>query len=60
MNDGLMNILKSMDLPPLRIKDLNDSNLLWLARNIMINNRDHPDVLRAGHMIKDLLKERGL
>jgi hypothetical protein len=52
MNE-LENILASMDVPPLRRKDLG-----WLKRNLAVRNRDHPEFHRAMRIIHDLLENK--
>ena len=52
MNE-LQDILKTMDVPLLRQKDLQ-----WLKRNLAVRNRDHPEFFRAMRIIHDLLKNR--
>lgn len=51
-NEELENILMHMDIPKLRIKDLN-----WLNRNLAINNSNHPDFEKAINLIKQIQKE---
>lgn len=43
---GLQYLLKGMDVPTGRIRDLN-----WLRRNLDINNSDHPNYQRAMNIL---------
>lgn len=52
----LMNILTNMDLPKGRL-DLTQSNIRWLLRNIQINNGNHPDIIVAIELLKNLLTD---
>ena len=54
--DRLVEILKSMDVPRRRC-ELSKNNLRWLARNIAVRNRDHPQFEDAFNLIKLLLKK---
>ena len=51
----LHRILDSMNIPSFRTQQMNESNLLWLQRNIMIQNAEHPDIQRANEIIRQLL-----
>lgn len=50
----LLGILDKMDLPSRR-KMINKENLLWLSRNIMFKNNDHPNFQRSIELIRMLL-----
>jgi hypothetical protein len=52
----LVSILKTMDVPRRRC-ELSKSNLRWLARNIAVRNREHPQFEDAFNLIKLLLKK---
>jgi hypothetical protein len=41
-----------MDIPQARSKDIG-----WLNRNISVNNANHPNILKALWIIKQLIKE---
>jgi len=53
----LHGILDSMNLPSFRTQQMNESNLLWLQRNVGINNGAHPDIHRVDQLIRKLLKK---
>lgn len=53
----LLSILKTMDVPNLRIQEMNETNLRWLQRNVGINNGAHPDIDRAMLLIRRMLTE---
>ena len=57
--ENLEKILSTMDLPKDRISKLTLDNLLWLNRNLAINNSGHPGVLTARMMIQIRLRELG-
>lgn len=50
----LTDILKDMDIPTMR-RELTTPNLRWLARNLLIRNRDKPEFGTAIHFIQHLL-----
>jgi len=54
MRSELAKILDTMDIPALR-KELTESNLRWLNRNILVRNSQHPDVEKALVIIRQLL-----
>ena len=54
--DRLVKILKSMDIPRRRL-ELSKNNLRWLARNIAVRNREHPQFEEAFDLIKLFLKK---
>jgi hypothetical protein len=54
--DQLAKILKSMDVPRRRC-EFSKNNLRWLARNIAVRNREHPQFEEAFDLIKLLLKK---
>ena len=41
-NDFLLGLLKTMNIPEARLKDVN-----WLIRNLPIRNSQHPNFTRA-------------
>jgi hypothetical protein len=47
----LNEILKTMDIPEGRIHDT-----FWLRRNLMFNNKDHPDFEEAIRILKQVSK----
>jgi len=55
--ETLIKILNTMDIPDMR-KDLNQVNIRWLNRNILIRNSEHPEIERAIKIIRGLLKQR--
>lgn len=54
--EELLDILKTMDIPEMRMDVAKVHNVRWLGRNIMINNREHPKIKRACELIKILLR----
>jgi hypothetical protein len=53
--DRLQKILGDMDIPVNR-RELTSYNLKWLARNIGLQNSNHPDLQEAITLIKKLLR----
>lgn len=49
----LIEILKTMDIPPFRFDDL-----AWLSRNITIRNFGHEKINEARQIIKELLNKK--
>ena len=49
----LIDILNTMDVPPLRRNDIG-----WLKRNLAVRNSNHPDFHRAMTIIHDLTKKK--
>ena len=49
--------IDGMDLPSFRIQLMSDANLLWLQRNIQINNAEHPNINEAQILIKKILSK---
>lgn len=47
----LARVLENMDVPKFRFKDIG-----WLKRNIHINNSNHPNILLAQWLIRNLTK----
>jgi len=45
----LARILATMDVPSLRIDDIN-----WLSRNLAVRNASHPDFKTANKLIRQL------
>jgi hypothetical protein len=52
----LMELLLTMDLPSARIV-LSEANVLWLLRNVQINNPHHPDLERVTRLLKEFAKD---
>lgn len=50
--ERLAELLKTMNVPIKRVDDIN-----WLARNIHINNKNHPNLAEAAFIIEGLLLE---
>lgn len=50
--DELESVIIGMDIPQARSKDIG-----WLNRNISVNNANHPNILKALWIIKQLMKE---
>lgn len=48
-------LLTEFDLPSRRTESLTRFNLSWLARNIAIDNQDHPRLDEAQDLIRRLL-----
>ena len=46
-------ILNTMDVPEIR-KDLNEGNIRWLGRNLIIRNKNHKDIVKALQILKNL------
>jgi hypothetical protein len=51
----LQKVLDQMSVPQMR-KNLTNSNLRWLLRNLHINNPENPHLVTATWMIKWILK----
>ncbi len=49
--DQLQDLLIGMDIPMTRKKDIG-----WLNRNIQINNSEHPNILKALWVLRELNK----
>jgi hypothetical protein len=56
--ERLQIILRTMHLPTYRKSSLDKHGLLWLARNMGTQNREHPRYLDAVKLLKKLLKEK--
>lgn len=56
MQKQLRGILATMDVPSFRTQFMSQHNLLWLQRNIAINNADHPQLDEALSLVKQLIK----
>ena len=52
----LMETLLTMDVPRGRI-ELSKGNVLWLLRNVQINNSNHPMLERVIRQLKELAKD---
>ena len=48
----LMELLLTMDLPRDRIV-LSEGDVLWLLRNVQINNANHPELERVVRLLKE-------
>ncbi len=55
---ALGTLLNQMNVPNFR-KDLTDTNLRWLMRNLSIDNGDHPMAATARDLVKWLLRWQG-
>lgn len=54
--DELAEILAEMDIPSMR-RDFNDrSNLMWLIRNIMFKNSNHPRIVDVRITLNELAR----
>lgn len=53
-----METLLTMDVPRDRIK-LSKGNVLWLLRNVQINNANHPMLEQVIRQLKELAKDDG-
>jgi len=53
----LTEILKSMDIPAMRMDVTRSANLRWLSRNMMARNSEHPRLLQAKTLLRRLLVE---
>jgi hypothetical protein len=60
MNDleRLQILLRNMHLPTYRKSSLDKHGLLWLARNMGMQNSEHPKYPDAVELLKKLLKEK--
>lgn len=54
----LMETLLTMDIPRDRI-ELSKGNVLWLLRNVQINNANHPMLEQVIRQLKELAKDDG-
>ena len=52
----LESILEGMNVP-LRRREISNSNLRWLNRNIRIQNGDHPQIQDACDLIVQLIRK---
>ena len=52
----LMETLLTMDVPRGRI-ELSKGNVLWLLRNVQINNGSHPDLERVIRLLKEFAND---
>ena len=48
-------LVKTMDVPIARVKDY-----IWLGKNLMINNSDHPNYARVIELLKQFSKGKVL
>ncbi len=51
--EELQKIIETMDIPQMR-RNLIPQNIMWLNRNLRINNSQHPDIEKAMTLIKKL------
>ena len=58
MVSDLRNVLNDMGVPLQRIKKFNETELLWLLRNLKINYGGHLGFKRSIEIIKTLLSFR--
>ena len=56
--ERLQTILRTMHLPTYRKSSLDKRGLLWLARNMGMQNGEHPKYSNAVELLKKLLKEK--
>lgn len=49
-------MLATMEVPSFRCQDLRHSNLLWLGRNLPINNGAHPELGNAMSLIQEIVR----
>ena len=55
---ALQTVLETMEVPEMRRDTSRFSNIRWLARNLKINNRNHPMLETAEEMIVFLMRNR--
>jgi hypothetical protein len=53
----LRSILVTMDVPSFRTQYMSQHNLLWLQRNLPINNSEHENFTEAMNLVKMLIRE---
>jgi hypothetical protein len=51
----LEKLLKTMDLPFNRKKDLNPAKIKWLSKRMGVKNSDHPNYKEAMEIIEELV-----
>lgn len=56
MQKQLRFTLETMEVPSFRTQFMSQHNLLWLQRNLAINNADHPKLDEALGLIKQLIR----
>ena len=54
----LENILRTMDIPKMRLDVNKPENLRWLVRNIRVRNSEHPEVDKAHELIRAIMFKR--
>lgn len=59
MEKQLQAILETMEIPAQRKDCSKLENLLWLARNMGIQNRNHVEYSVAVHFLRNLLTQKG-
>ena len=52
--EEFINVLNEMDLPAMR-REINESNLRWMMRNIRVRNGNHPRIKEVLGELKRLL-----
>ena len=52
--EEFINVLNEMDLPVMR-REINESNLRWMMRNIRVCNGDHPRIKEVLGELRRLL-----
>jgi hypothetical protein len=53
----LRDLLGTMKVPHFRAQEMNKENLMWLSRNIHINNSDHTGLPDALRLVKEILNK---
>lgn len=53
----LQELLNRLDVPKMRKDFSKQENLLWLQRNLLINNGANPMAEKALEVVKEMLKE---
>lgn len=56
MQKQLRDILMTMEVPSFRTQYMSQHNLLWLQRNLAINNSDHPKLDEALGLLRNLIR----
>lgn len=55
VHDELSQLLVTMDVPAMRRDVASTANVLWLGRNLSINNSDHENFQRAMTLLRTLI-----
>jgi hypothetical protein len=53
VEDSILSLLSTMDIPSKRKEDMSEGNIRWLLRNLFIHNGNHPDFDRVLDMLVD-------